>query len=275
MPLALRHNLLDDRPVLEQGDVARAVDVVQLQLDRDLSVVRVLEDVVLGAEQLAPLALAHAQQRLLDDAARGAQGVRPDVVVEGGRLLDDAAILRDNLQGQVDLAALLRVHPSLLPLLDQGLDAPRVAEEVVLGDPADELHLEDEDRAGRDGRRLPRLAVGELGLDDKPRQLPLGHRRDAQVPAPDDLALPEGELDRLPAIPRRVELLSALERPDVVHGDLVARLRFPPRLGRPLPQDLLLHAVWQLRRRRVLVVVASIGHAPCETGLHRPPGEVL
>src|SRR6266404_1201180 len=66
-------------------------------------------------------------------------------------------------------------------------------------------------------------AVRERGRDRQPAAAAGLHPLDAGVPARDDLALAELELERLPAIPRRVELLAGEEGDaDVVHRYLRA-----------------------------------------------------
>src|SRR3712207_2231592 len=57
---------------------------------------------------------------------------------------------------------------------------------------ADQLHLEDEHRVGRDGTEVP-LAVAELGGDDEPALATHPHADDALVPALNHLALAERE----------------------------------------------------------------------------------
>mmetsp|Transcript_65104 Transcript_65104/g.187322 ORF Transcript_65104/g.187322 Transcript_65104/m.187322 type:complete len:279 (-) Transcript_65104:270-1106(-) len=201
MAIARLDRLLHHCAVLQQGDVARVVDLVELQLDLNLAMRGVLVHIIVGAMKNGLLTFAHSEQSLLNYSAQGAQAVRADVVVDPRELLDHTAVLRERLHRQADLAALLGVDPRLATLVNDGLDAPLIAEQVVLGDPADELDLEDKHRAGRNGRRLPALPIGVFGLDREPRPLALDHRREPQIPALDHLAPAEGELDGLSAIP--------------------------------------------------------------------------
>src|SRR5262245_20520251 len=82
---------------------------------------------------------------------------------------------------------------------------------------ADEIHHEHERLARPDHAAGAALAVGEVGRDrDAPAPADL-HPRHAAVPAGDDLALAELELERVAAVPARVELAAVLPR----HADVV------------------------------------------------------
>src|SRR5207302_9887286 len=123
----------------------------------------------------------------------------------------------------------------------------------------EQLDLEHERRARRDDVARARvlrvlreaaLAVGELARD---RELALAahlHARDALVPALDDPALAEGELEGLLPVDRAVELLPVGEPARVVHGHGLAGLR-----GRALSdhQVLVFEPARGLRRRHVLL----------------------
>src|SRR3954451_5280589 len=88
---------------------------------------------------------------------------------------------------------------------------------------ADEVHDEHERLVGPDDAARAALAVGELRRDRDPPPAADAHPGDAVVPALDDLALAETELERVGAIPRRVELLAVLPRnADVVDLDDLA-----------------------------------------------------
>src|SRR5690348_1192703 len=91
---------------------------------------------------------------------------------------------------------------------------------------ADEVDDEDQRRVRRDRPARALRAVAEVRRDDQlapPADL---HALHALVPAGDDLAGAEREAERLPAIPRRVELLAALvEHADVLDGHGLAGLR--------------------------------------------------
>src|SRR4029450_11252285 len=86
-----------------------------------------------------------------------------------------------------------------------------------------QLHLEDQGRAGRDDAPGAPVAVAQRGRND---ELPLPthlHGAHALVPALDDLATPDGELERLAAIHRGGQLLAALAA-----GGVVAHARACP-----------------------------------------------
>ena len=70
-------------------------------------------------------------------------------------------------------------------------------------------------------------AVGHGGRDRQLAPTADLHALDARIPAGNDLALAELELERLPAVPGRVELGATGKRhADVVHRHLLARRRF-------------------------------------------------
>src|SRR4029450_10757778 len=91
----------------------------------------------------------------------------------------------------------------------------------VRGD-AEQLDLEDERGAGRDHPAGPALAVPQVSGDDELALAADLHRRHALVPAADHTAPADGELERLTAIERAVELRPVLEPPGVVHADRIA-----------------------------------------------------
>src|SRR4051812_41463756 len=90
----------------------------------------------------------------------------------------------------------------------------------------DEVDDEDE-RLVRGDRRRPALApVGEVGRDGQHPPAPHAHPGHALVPARDDHALAEVELEGLARVPRGVELLArAVGDADVLDRHVVARLR--------------------------------------------------
>lgn len=78
---------------------------------------------------------------------------------------------------------------------------------------AQQLNLEDEGGVGGDGAARAALAVAELGGDDEA-ALPADlHPSHALVPALDDLARAELEIEGLAAIQGGVELLAVLPKP--------------------------------------------------------------
>src|SRR5262249_39702012 len=102
---------------------------------------------------------------------------------------------------------------------------PRVLEAF---DP-EKLDVELETRLGRDRGRLSLFAVGEVVRDHELAFAAHLHSHDALVPALDDVAAPDGELERLALVPRAVELLPPHERAGVVHLHLLADFRLRPR----------------------------------------------
>mmetsp|Transcript_48765 Transcript_48765/g.106188 ORF Transcript_48765/g.106188 Transcript_48765/m.106188 type:complete len:634 (+) Transcript_48765:84-1985(+) len=264
--LALPHPLPRHRPVLQRRDVLRLEDLVQCQLDAAPlggAAVAVAVHVVPRAPEAGGLALLHAAECPVAGPAQGAEVRRAERVVHVGPLLDDAAVRPQRPQREPDLVAGLR-HPPAGALRHLRLDDAPIAEEVLPGDPAEELDLEDERRARGDLGWGAGLSIGELGGQGEPGNLPLLHGGDALVPALDDLPLAEAEDEGLAALARGVEAAPVRrERADVVHRDLVALLRAPPLRGLGLPDDLLPHALRQRRgREAAVVVVASV--APVE-----------
>src|SRR3954451_24216744 len=93
---------------------------------------------------------------------------------------------------------------------------------------ADAEQVDDEDQrlVGADRAARAALAVGEVRRDRDPAPAADLHARDPLVPARDDLALAEAELERVAAVPGGVELLAVLPRhADVVDLDDLARDR--------------------------------------------------
>ena len=83
-----------------------------------------------------------------------------------------------------------------------------------------EVDVEDQGLVGPDLRRRPLRAVGEVGGNRQAAALADLHPQDALVPARDDLARAQRELEGLLALaPRGVELLAVLEQ----HADVVDR----------------------------------------------------
>src|SRR4051812_747859 len=82
---------------------------------------------------------------------------------------------------------------------------------------ADQVHDEHERLARADHAARAALAVREVGRDRQAPAAPDLHAGDALVPAADHLAAAELELERVPAVPGRVELLAGLPR----HADVV------------------------------------------------------
>jgi hypothetical protein len=89
----------------------------------------------------------------------------------------------------------------------------------------DELRVEDERRSGGDAQRDALVAVGELGRDLQLPLLPDAHAEDALVPALDDGALAELEVQRLASLVAVAELRPVRKRPAVVHAHEVALVR--------------------------------------------------
>src|SRR5581483_7431614 len=91
---------------------------------------------------------------------------------------------------------------------------------------AEQVHHEDQRLARLDDRRGAAVAVGEVRRDGQLTAAADLHPGHAAVPARDDPALAERELERGVAVPGGVELLAGRVRDtDVVHGDVVARGR--------------------------------------------------
>src|SRR4051794_25813521 len=91
---------------------------------------------------------------------------------------------------------------------------------------AEQVHDEDQRLIGADDAAGAALAVGEVGRDRDPAPAAHAHAGDALVPAGDDLALAEPELEGVAAVPRGVELAAALPRDaDIMHFDDLARDR--------------------------------------------------
>src|SRR5687768_18602814 len=89
---------------------------------------------------------------------------------------------------------------------------------------ADEVDDEDQGRAGLDDPARAALAVGLVRGDREPTTTADLHPGDALVPALDDHADTEAELQRVAAVPGGVELLAALVGDaDVVSADQAAR----------------------------------------------------
>src|SRR3954471_13627144 len=91
---------------------------------------------------------------------------------------------------------------------------------------ADQVDDEHERLVGADHPAGPALAVGEVRRDRDAAPAADAHPGHALVPAADHLALAQPELERVGAVPRRVELPPRLPRhADVVDLDDVARRR--------------------------------------------------
>mmetsp|Transcript_7232 Transcript_7232/g.21401 ORF Transcript_7232/g.21401 Transcript_7232/m.21401 type:complete len:570 (+) Transcript_7232:318-2027(+) len=256
--LLLHHGL-----VLQERHVLRLEEAVERQLH--LAAVRrlVAEEVVLGDLDHDLLLLLHAPQRPVGHLRERAEGAGAQRVLHLALLEDDLAVRGGGLDGALHLVPVRRRLPAGA-LFELVLDGALVAEEVVLGHPADELDLEDQRGVRRDRGRGAGLPVGEVGGEGELGDLALLHAGHADIPALDDLPLAEAEDEGLAALARGVEAAPVRrERADVVHRDLVALLRAPPLRGLGLPDDLLPHALRQRRgREAAVVVVASV--APVE-----------
>src|SRR5438552_2988744 len=101
--------------------------------------------------------------------------------------------------------------PSRSRLISRGVDC-------------EQLHLEDQRRARRNHAAGAPIAVAEMRRDDELALAAHAHRAHALVPALDDASLADRKHQRLAAIHRRVELLSALQPSRVVHAHVVAGL---------------------------------------------------
>src|SRR5438477_98719 len=95
---------------------------------------------------------------------------------------------------------------------------------ISRGVDCEQLHLEDQRRARRDHAAGAPITVAEMRRDDELALSAHAHRADPFVPAFDDASLADREHQRLTAIDRRVELLSALQPSRVVDADVVAGL---------------------------------------------------
>mmetsp|Transcript_27694 Transcript_27694/g.70073 ORF Transcript_27694/g.70073 Transcript_27694/m.70073 type:complete len:316 (+) Transcript_27694:1-948(+) len=90
----------------------------------------------------------------------------------------------------------------------------------------EQLHVEDQVRAGGDNVSGSTIAVAHVRRDLQCGALAQGHLHDALVPAADHLTHADLERERLVAVAARVELLAVGgERACVVHGQRVARVR--------------------------------------------------
>src|SRR5882672_1682985 len=89
----------------------------------------------------------------------------------------------------------------------------------------EQLDVEHQGGVGRDHAATALLAVGELGRDGELAHAADLHAFDALVPALDDIARAEGEVERVAAAAAGVELLAVGELADVVHEDVVAGAR--------------------------------------------------
>src|SRR3954453_2755672 len=130
---------------------------------------------------------------------------------------------------------------------------------------ADEVHHEDQGRARLDDTAGAALAVGLVGGDGQPAPAADLHSGDAFVPALDDHADTQPELQRVAAVPGRVELLAAVVRDaDVVGADQAAWRR----LGAVTDGDVLDHEVVGGRPGGWLDVRSGqLGHgSPSRTG---------
>lgn len=87
---------------------------------------------------------------------------------------------------------------------------------------ADQLRLEDEGGVGGDDATGAAGTVAELGGDGELALLANLHAEEALVPALDDLAGTDGEVQRVTAVVARVELVTVRQRALVVDIDVVA-----------------------------------------------------
>mmetsp|Transcript_32806 Transcript_32806/g.83287 ORF Transcript_32806/g.83287 Transcript_32806/m.83287 type:complete len:601 (+) Transcript_32806:52-1854(+) len=269
--LAFLGLLLHDGAVLAEGHVLGLVDLLQSQGDGRSIRVLLAVGVLLGALQRHTLVLPHARQRHVHGLRQGTQRVRADDVLDAFTLLDHGAIGGLRLQREPDLVAVARLLPALALALERGLNHAFVPEQVVLGGPTDEFHLEDERCIWRDGRWGPALAVAKLRRDRELGHLALQHGGHAEVPALDHLPLAQRKDERLVLLPGGVELRAVGERADVVHRDLVSLFRPLEALG--CCDDFLFHALWQNGPVSASVIHASFGviihtHATGAHGRH-------
>mmetsp|Transcript_71845 Transcript_71845/g.232509 ORF Transcript_71845/g.232509 Transcript_71845/m.232509 type:complete len:268 (-) Transcript_71845:2-805(-) len=239
---------------------------MERQIDGGTVGPHVAVSVVLGALQGCLLALLHAQECLFGCLLERAQHVGADHVIDAGTLFNDCPVRCNDLHRQFHLVRLLGSLPACT-LLELGFDDALIAEEVVLGGPAQQLDLEDQCGFLRDLRGRARVAIGKLRCQGELGHLALAHRGNAKVPAFDDLTLAQGEDEGLAAAPRGVELAAVGgQRPYIVDSDLVTRLGLLPVLAGCLLDDLLLDALRELGRRLVVTDVVALG-ALIEAGI--------
>src|SRR5436305_2452913 len=141
--------------------------------------------------------------------------------------------------------------------MGRSVPPPATAEPRRLPD-ADEVDDEDEGGAGLDDAARAALAVGLVRRDGQPAAAADLHAGDALVPALDDHADAEPELQRVTAVPGGVELLTALvSDADVVRADQAAG----GRLWAVAHDQVLDHEVVRSRSGgRVDVRSAQLGH---------------
>jgi calcium-translocating P-type ATPase len=136
--------------------------------------------------------------------------------------------------GVVDCLVVLAL--SLVPLVavEAAKAVRRRGPGTAAGPPRRGALLVDREQVDHEHERLVRLdhaarparSVAERRRDRQPAAAADAHALDPLVPARDDLPLAEPELERLPAVPRGVELLARAKRDaDVVDGDLAAGRR--------------------------------------------------
>src|SRR6185295_19356903 len=95
------------------------------------------------------------------------------------------------------------VLPPCSPWLRGGVRVPRRRSSAPR---VDQLDLEDQRRSARDHRRASGRTISQVCRDLQLALAALVHRRDALVPALDDVALAERERDRLGTLEGGVEL---------------------------------------------------------------------
>jgi hypothetical protein len=88
----------------------------------------------------------------------------------------------------------------------------------------DELGLEDESRVGGDDTADSTAAIGKIGGNSELALLAHLHAEEALIPALDDLAITDSELERVTAVVAGVELLAVGESAPVVDCDGVTAL---------------------------------------------------
>jgi hypothetical protein len=86
---------------------------------------------------------------------------------------------------------------------------------------ANELRLEDESRVGLDDGTHSAVAVGEVGGDGQLALFVQLHAEESLIPALDDLASTDGEVERVATLVAGIELGAVQERALVVHIDRV------------------------------------------------------